>query len=51
MKYLYPEAYYDLVEKIALRKTERDNYIQGLVDDVKKYISESGIKADMIFLR
>ena len=47
MKYLYPEAYYDLVEKIALRKTERDNYIQGLVDDVKKYISESGIKADI----
>ena len=47
MKYLYSEAYYDLVEKIALRKTERDNYIQGLVDDVKKYISESGIKADI----
>ncbi len=29
MKYLYPDAYYDLVEKVALRKTERDTYIQG----------------------
>ena len=30
-----------------MRKTERDNYIQGLVDDVKKYIAESDIKADI----
>ena len=27
--HLYPDAYYDLVEKVALRKTERDTYIQG----------------------
>lgn len=47
MKYLYPEAYYDLVEKIVLRKNERDNYIGGLVDDVKRYIDEAGIKADI----
>lgn len=47
MKYLYTDAYYDLVEKIALRKNERDGYIQGLVDDVKRYVAESGIKADI----
>ena len=47
MKYLYPDAYYDLVEKIALRKNVRDEYIQGLVDEVKKHIDEAGIKADI----
>ena len=47
MKYLYPDAYYDLVEKVALRKTERDTYIQGLVNDVKKYVSDAGIKAEI----
>ena len=45
LKYLEPEAYYDLVEQIAQRKTERDAYVQKLVDEVKKHISEAGITA------
>ena len=28
LKYLEPEAYYDLVEKVALRKSVRDDYVQ-----------------------
>ncbi len=47
MKYLNPDAYYDLVEKVALRKNQRENYIQGLVNDVTEYIKESGIKAEI----
>ena len=47
MKYLYPDAYYDLVEKIALRKNVRDDYIQGLVDEVRKTVTDAGIKADI----
>ena len=47
MKYLYPEAYYDLVEKVALRKSVRDEYVQGLVDEVRRHIDEAGIKADI----
>lgn len=47
MKYLYPDAYYDLVEKVALRKSARDDYIQGLADEVREQISEAGIKADI----
>ena len=35
LKYLEPEAYYDLVEKVALRKNVRDSYVQGLVADVR----------------
>ena len=47
LKYLQPEAYYDLVEKIALRKNERDDYIQSLVEEVRKQIDEAGIKAEI----
>jgi len=45
LKYLEPEAYYDLVEQIAQRKSERDAYVQRLVNDVKKYISDADITA------
>ncbi|MCR4850792.1 MAG: bifunctional (p)ppGpp synthetase/guanosine-3',5'-bis(diphosphate) 3'-pyrophosphohydrolase [Lachnospiraceae bacterium] len=44
-KYLEPEAYYDLAEKIAQRKSEREKYIQAIVDDVSEHINRAGIKA------
>lgn len=47
LKYLEPEAYYDLVEKVALRKSVRDEYVQQLVGEVKKSIEAAGIKADI----
>ncbi len=47
LKYLEPEAYYDLVEKIALRKSIRDEYVQGLVNEVREHIESAGIKADI----
>ena len=47
LKYLEPEAYYDLVEKVALRKSVRDDYVQQLVGEVKKIIEAAGIKADI----
>ena len=47
LKYLEPEAYYDLVEKVALRKNVRDAYVQGLVVDVRREIEEAGIKAEI----
>lgn len=47
LKYLEPEAYYDLVEKVALRKNVRDNYVQELVKEVSKSIGAAGIKADI----
>ena len=45
LKYLEPEAYNDLVEKIALRKKEREDYVGGLVRAVKQAVEEAGIKA------
>ena len=47
LKYLEPEAYYDLVEKIAQRKSERDAYVQSLVDEVKSHIDDAGIEAEI----
>ncbi len=47
LKYLEPGAYYDLVEKVALRKNVREEYVQKLVGEVKEHISNAGIKADI----
>ena len=42
LKYLEPEVYYDLVDQIAMRKSAREKYIQGIVDE---HIANAGIKA------
>ena len=47
LKYLEPEAYYDLVEKIALRKSVRDEYVQELVKEVRTHIQSAGIQAEI----
>ena len=47
LKYLQPDVYYDLVEKIALRKTEREKFVQAIVNQVKSHIDEAGIKAQV----
>ena len=45
LKYLEPEVYYDLVDKISVRKSVREKYIQSIVDEVSQHISKAGIKA------
>ena len=45
LKYLEPEVYYDLVDKIAVRKSVREKYIQGIVDEVREHIVGAGIQA------
>ena len=47
LKYLDPEAYYDLVEKISVRKTVREEYVQELVEQVREEIEDAGIKAEI----
>ena len=47
LKYLEPEAYYDLVDKIAVRKSIREKYIQSIVDEVGEHIKKAGIKAQI----
>ena len=45
LKYLEPEVYYELVEKIAVRKNIREAYIQSIVDEVSVHIKSAGIEA------
>ncbi|MEE1030695.1 MAG: bifunctional (p)ppGpp synthetase/guanosine-3',5'-bis(diphosphate) 3'-pyrophosphohydrolase [Ruminococcus sp.] len=47
LKYLKPEVYYDLVEKINLRKSEREAFVQEIVDDVKMHIADADINAEV----
>ncbi len=47
LKYLDPDAYYDLVEKISLRKTEREAYIDQLVGEVSGQLEKAGIEAQV----
>lgn len=45
LKYLEPEVYYDLAEKISLRKDAREAFVQGIVEEVKSHMVEGGIEA------
>ena len=45
LKYLQPDVYYDLAEKISLRKDAREAFVQGIVEEVKSHMVEAGIDA------
>ncbi len=47
LKYLEPEAYYDLVKQVAQRKSVRDDYVASLVAEVRKQIKDAGIEAQI----
>ncbi|MBQ7425107.1 MAG: bifunctional (p)ppGpp synthetase/guanosine-3',5'-bis(diphosphate) 3'-pyrophosphohydrolase, partial [Lachnospiraceae bacterium] len=47
MQYLYPEVYMDLRTKIDERLTEREEFINEMVAEVRDYIKEAGIKAEI----
>jgi len=46
-RYLDDKNYYDLVEKIAKKRREREEYIQNIIKEVKKKTEEVGINADI----
>ena len=47
LKYLKPDVYYDLVEKVALRKSVREEFVGKIVQQVKKHMDDAGIKAQV----
>ncbi len=47
LKYLEPEVYYDLVEKVSLKKGERQSFINEIVRNVEVHISKAGIHAEI----
>jgi len=47
LKYLRPEVYFDLVEKVKERKSEREQYVEDIVKDVETHIEAAGIKGEV----
>ena len=45
LKYLKPDVYYDLVEKVALRKSAREAFVNSIVKQVKQHMEDANIKA------
>lgn len=44
-RYLEPDMYHDLVNKIAMGQERRDEFIRKIVSEVKSHIEKAGIKA------
>lgn len=47
LRYLKPEVYADLSKKVALKKAERDKYIEEVIDIVKQNLKVYGFKAEV----
>lgn len=47
LKYLEPEAYYDLVKNVNMKREERQAFVDSIVEDVKKKIEAAGIKGEV----
>lgn len=47
LKYLKPDIYYDLVEKVSLRRSVREEYVESLANEVGEHIHDAGIDADV----
>ena len=47
LKYLMPDVYYDLAEKIALSKDARKAFVNGIVDEVKNHMTDAGIDSSV----
>ena len=47
LKYLEPDVYYDLAEKIYLKKDEREAFVESIVKEVGRHMEMAGIKAEI----
>ena len=47
LKYLEPDVYYDLAEKIYLKKDEREAFVDSIVKEVGRHMEMAGIKAEI----
>lgn len=47
LRYLEPDAYYDLAEKIQRKFSEREEYVQNIVKDLKIKFDEAGISCEV----
>ena len=47
LRYLEPEVYYDLARQINLKRSERQAFVDAIVEEVSQHMVESGIKAQV----
>ena len=47
LRYSKPDAYYDIVEKLNLKKTERDKAVGEMLSEVSKLLDEHNIKHEI----
>ena len=47
LKFLEPEAYYDLAEQVSERKGEREDAINNVVEEIREVLNEIGIKHEI----
>ena len=47
LKYSQPEVFFDLVNQINARKTEREEFVQQIVDEVSTHMKNASIKSDV----
>lgn len=47
LMYSQPETFFDLVQQINARKTEREEFVQQIVEEVKKHMKNAHIKAEV----
>ncbi len=47
LKYLEPDVFYDLVQQVNDRMTQREEFIQQITDEVSRAMKDAGIKAEV----
>ncbi|MFH2035858.1 MAG: bifunctional (p)ppGpp synthetase/guanosine-3',5'-bis(diphosphate) 3'-pyrophosphohydrolase [Candidatus Zixiibacteriota bacterium] len=47
MKFLFPEVYRDLVERLEMSREERERYVKQIIKPIKKALSKAGMKAEV----
>lgn len=47
LRYLDPEGYYDLVDKVSKRRREREAYIQKIISEIDEKLDEMSIPRDI----
>ena len=47
-RFLKPDVYFDLVEKVNLRKDSREAFVQEIVDEVQDHMKEAAIEATVV---
>jgi GTP pyrophosphokinase len=47
LRFLKPDIYYRLAEKVAMKKSERKKYIKEVIDEIKEKLSQYSIDAEV----